>query len=827
MTPPFPNKSALSEAAAYQEPLAPSRLYTFADLSGQAFKTTSEVTPAKGMAVQNRARDAISLAARMQSPGFNLFVTGPPGGGMREAVKAALRDAAYARPSPPDWVYVYNFADPSRPAVIDLPSGRAMEFRDAMRDLIAELKIALPAAFEQEDYQTRRTAIDEAVHQRQVEAFSELGDKAGKQNVVVVRTPLGFALAPSRNGQVIAPDEFNSLPEAQRRQVQEEIHLLEKDLEHILRQMPLWEKERRNQLRQLDRETTKLAVGQSLEEIQRQFSDIPKVREHLSRAQDDLIENSRMFIANGMNEQRTAEDHSVGGLFDRYEVNVVVGRSPSEKGCPVIEEMHPTLVNLIGRVEYAARQGVLHTSFRLIKGGSLHHANGGYLILDARALLSEPFSWSALKRALRQQEITIEDVSHFMGLTGTISLEPDRIPLDLKIVLVGERLLYYLLAEFDPEFHEHFKILADFDDDIDRFEKNEAMFAQLVATMVQESGLKAVTRDGVERIIEHAARLSDAANKLTLVGDNVRDILIEADFWATTAEHEALTRDDVQRALDERDRRAARLRERAQESILHDVMLVDTEGTSIGQVNGLSVIELGRFRFGRPTRITARVRPGTGRVVDIEREVALGGPLHSKGVLILSGFLSGRYALDTPMSLFASLVFEQSYGGVEGDSASSAELYALLSALSEIPLRQDLAVTGSVNQHGQVQAIGGVNEKVEGFFDICRARGFTGSQGVIIPRSNVQHLMLRSDVVQACADAKFALYAVTSIDQGLELLTGITAGVRDGSGMFSPSSVNRAVEERLQSFAAIRRQFSGTGETAPNSTPWVPSRTDA
>ena len=394
------------------------------------------------------------------------------------------------------------------------------------------------------------------------------------------------------------------------------------------------------------------------------------------------------------------------------------------------------------------------------------------LLLDVRHLLMEPFSWSALKRALRQREIRIEDVGRFLGLTSTVSLEPDPIPLDVKIVLFGDRLLYYLLAAYDPDVSEHFKVLADFEDDVDRSPANEAIHARLVASMVRRNGLKEIDRDGVGLVLEHAARVADHSGKLTLLVDQIKDLLIEADYWAGEAKHSVTTRVDVQRALDEKVHRSSRLRDRARETILQDVALIDTTGTRVGQVNGLSVLELGGFRFGRPTRITCRVRPGSGKVVDIEREVELGGPIHSKGVLILSGLLAGRYALDTPMSLFASLVFEQSYGGVEGDSASSAELYALLSALSELPLRQDLAVTGSVNQHGEVQAIGGVNEKIEGFFDICAARGLTGNQGVLIPKANVQHLMLRRDVVEACKAGTFAIFAVGTIDEGIALLSG-------------------------------------------------------
>jgi len=421
--------------------------------------------------------------------------------------------------------------------------------------------------------------------------------------------------------------------------------------------------------------------------------------------------------------------------------------------------------------------------------------------------LMEPFSWQALKRALRQREIRIEDVGRFVGLTNTASLEPDPIPLDVKIVLFGDRLLYYLLAAFDPDVSEHFKVLADFEDDVDRSRANEAIHARLIASLVRRNRLKEIDRDGVSLILEHAARIADHAGKLTLLIDQIKDVLTEADYWAAEAKNSVTTRADVQRALDERVNRSSRLRDRARESILQDVALINTAGARVGQVNGLSVLELGGYRFGRPTRITCRVRPGSGKVVDIEREVELGGPIHSKGVLILSGLLAGRYALDTPMSLFASLVFEQSYGGVEGDSASSAELYALISALSELPIRQDLAVTGSVNQHGEVQAIGGVNEKIEGFFDICAARGATGNQGVLIPKANAQHLMLRQDVVDACKAETFAIFAVGTIDEGIELLSGNPAGERGEDGQYPAGSVNRMVEDRLHSFARVRQSF--------------------
>ncbi len=499
----------------------------------------------------------------------------------------------------------------------------------------------------------------------------------------------------------------------------------------------------------------------------------------------------------------------LAGPFDRYEVNVLVTQADHTASAPLIEELHPTLANLVGRIEYLQIQGALVTNFRLIKAGALHRANGGTLLLDARSLLTEPFSWMALKRALLRQEITIEDVARFIGLTTTVSLEPDPIPLTVKVVLFGDRILYYMLSALDPDVAQHFKVLADFDDDVSRSPASEGMLARLIGTIAVQEKLRPLDRGGVCRAVEHAARQADDANKLTLLVEKLHDLLAEASHVAGRNGRDVVTHADVDRAIAQQIRRTSRLRERSQEMILRDIALIETSGARVGQVNGLSVLSLGEYSFGRPSRITSRVRPGGGKIVDIEREVELGGPLHSKGVLILSGYLAGRYALDAPMSVYASLVFEQSYGGVEGDSASSAELYVLLSALAEVPLRQDLAVTGSVNQHGVVQAIGGVNEKIEGFFDVCAARGLTGTQGVLIPEANVQHLMLRADVIDACAAASFAIYPVQTIDQGIALLTGQPAGERGGDGSYAAGSVNRLVEERLKQFAKARKEAGG------------------
>lgn len=788
-------------------PLRPDQLYRPTDLSTLKFSTTAELQPIDGLVGQARAREAIRFGTQIGKAGFNLFVIGPNGARMQDAVKAVLAEEARGKPSPSDWVYVNNFTDAERPIAIELPAGQARKFHDAMHKLIDDLKGALPAVFQSEGYQTRRGAIDESFQKKQAEAFSALHDKAAEANIVLLRTPVGFALAPAKDDKVVPPDEFRTWPEEKRREVQSIIEGLEKDLEHIIHQIPQWERQRRDEVRQLNRDTAKYAVDQLIEDTKTLFSNIPRVVKHIETVRTDLVENVSMFVVKGEDDEIETSDFRPGSAFDRYEVNVLVTQD-ADKSAPIVEELHPALANLIGRIEYIPLRGALVTNFRLIKAGAIHRANGGYLLLDARSVLLEPFSWAALKRMLRRGEIAIEDIGRFLGLTSTVSLEPDPIPLKLKVILFGDRLLYFLLAALDPELAEHFKVLADFENDLARTPENEAVLARLLAALVRRDELSPLDRDAVALVLEHAARSADHASKLSLIVEQLREILIEADFCARDGKRSVISRADVESALMARIRRAARLRDRTQEAILEKVALIDTVGARIGQINGLSVTELGGFSFGRPTRITCQVRPGSGKVVDIEREVELGGPLHSKGVLILSGFLAGRYALDTPMSLFASLVFEQSYGGVEGDSASSAELYGLLSALADVPLRQDLAVTGSVNQHGEIQAISGVNEKIEGFFDICEKRGLTGAQGVLIPQANVQHLMLRKDVTEACAARRFAVYPIATIDEGIALLTGLVAGGRDIDGTYSTGSVNRLVEDRLRAFASIRRNFS-------------------
>ena len=784
------------------------RLYSAARLEGLDFATTAELAPLPGLADQPRAREAIGLGADIAQRGFNIFAIGASGARMQSSVKAVLEDTALTRPPPSDWVYVNNFTAPHRPIALALPGGRAPESQRAVHDLIEDLRGALPAMFESEDYQKRRGAIEQVARSKSEQAFNTLGEKASARNVAILRTPMGFGMAPMRDGKVVPPQEFNAWPEAEQRTTREAIEELEKELEETLRALPRQEKEQRDALRALDRETAEFVVAQPFEQVKAAFADLPEMVRHVEAMRADLLENVQAFIAPEAAER---------GLYERYEVNVLVSQGDHGGHAPVIEELHPTLANLVGRIEYLQIQGALVTNFRLIKPGALHRANGGVLLLDVRSLLSEPFSWPALKRALVRREVTVEDIGRFSGMNTTVSLEPDPIPLDVKVVLFGDRTLYYTMASLDPEVGQHFKVIADFDDDVARTPASEAMLARVIGSIAAQEKLRPLDRGGVARTIEHAARLADDSKRLTLLVERLHDLIAEASHVAGRNGRDVVSRTDVDQAIAQQIARVSRIRERSQEMVLRDIALIETTGSRVGQVNGLAVLSLGDYAFGRPSRITCSVRPGGGRILDIEREVALGGPLHTKGVLILTGFLAGRYALDVPISIYASLVFEQSYGGVEGDSASCAELYTLLSAITGLPLRQDLAVTGSVNQHGMVQAIGGVNEKIEGFFDLCSARGLTGRQGVLIPASNVQHLMLRGDVVDACATGRFAVWPVETVDQGIALLTGLPAGERGADEAYPAGSVNRLVEDRLRSFARARKEAGG-GRSEPDVT---------
>ncbi|NNG03476.1 MAG: AAA family ATPase [Inquilinus sp.] len=790
-------------------PLTLDRLRPACDPSALAFETTDELADLDEIVGQDRALSALAFGIGIRHDSFNLYALGSPGLGKHTLVRALLDKHAGSRPVPPDSCYLHNFADASRPCALHLPAGRGAALRGAMDQLVDELAAALPAAFDSEDFRTRKEAIEEEAKRKQEEALTALAREATKHDVVVVRTPVGVALAPARNGHALSPDEFEKLSEEETLRLKSGIDLLQGKLQDIIKRMPQWEREARIAVRTLIREVTTLAVRHLIDDLRTAFADLPPVIDYLRQVEDDVIERAAEFIRAGAHDGPTppAGDGGDESPFQRYKVNLLVDNS-GLAGAPVVYEDHPTLGNLLGRVEHVSRFGTLVTDFTLIKPGALHRANGGYLMLDARRLLMQPFAYEGLKRILRSRELRIESIGQMLSMISTVSLEPEPIPLDIKIVLIGDRLLYYLLSALDPDFGELFKVPADFAEDIPRTDSSLQSYARLIATMARRSEVRPLDRAAVARVVDHASRLAEDSEKLSIHRRALSDLLREADFWAGQEGTARIGAGHVQQALDAQIYRADRVRERVYEQIRRGTVMIDLTGEAVGQVNGLAVAQLGGFAFARPSRITARSRLGRGKVVDIEREVELGGPIHSKGVLILQGFLTARFAPDTPLTLSASLVFEQSYGGVEGDSASCAELYALLSSLAEIPIRQNLAVTGSVDQLGRVQAIGGVNEKVEGFFDVCHQAGLTGTQGVLIPAANVPHLMLRQDVVDAVGEGRFRVYAVETVDQGLELLTGRPAGERGADGQFPEETVNRLVEDRLLAFARAAKAFA-------------------
>jgi lon-related putative ATP-dependent protease len=808
-------------AADNHAPLAVEELRRTVDPMKLEFETTADLEPISGLIGQDRALRAIEFGASMEPHDFNVFVLGPPASGKSTAVKSYL-ERKKAEPVPLyDWVYVNNFEDYNRPKAIRLPCGRAQAFSKAMVAAIDELRLTVPSTFESDDYQSQRRQIDEGYRAGQEEAFEALNKKAQEQNIAILRTPGGLVMAPMHDGKVVKPEVFNGLPEEMRKAVEQKIEALQKELAAILETVPKSDKERREKLAELNAEFAKIAVTEALGPIRGDFGDLDRVMRLIDAVEADLIRNIGLFLLDDSEQQQIVKqpvDVSRDPRFRRYMINIMVAAEKPADVCerPIVEELNPTYGNLIGRIEHIAQMGALVTDFLLLKPGSLHRANGGFLLVDARKLLMSPFAWEALKRAIKAREIKIEQPLETAGFMSTQTIDPETIPLNVKVILFGDRQLYYLLSEADPDFGRLFKVQADFDDTIPRNGENDVAYARLIASIVHEHDLKHVERDAIARLIEQGARIADDRERLSIEIGRIADIVREADYWAGQQGHSRITRKDVERAIDEQIQRADRLRDRSQEIIERDIVMIDTQGANIGQINGLSVLQLGSFAFGKPTRITARVRMGRGRVTDIEREVKLGGPLHSKGVMILWGFLAGRFAQDVPLALAASLVFEQSYGGVDGDSASSTELYALLSALSEVPIKQGFAVTGSVNQWGEVQAIGGVNEKIEGFFDVCSARGLTGEQGVLIPHSNVQHLMLRSDVVEAVKDGKFAIHAVSHIDEGIEILTGVKAGATGSDGKYPEGTINRLVEDRLQAFAETAKAFGNkkNGENA-------------
>lgn len=779
------------------KPLDPSHLFTPCDLSVFDFDSTASLDPASETFGQTRAVDALRFGVGIEDSGYNLFVLGTPGTNRHGIIRRLIEEHAKSRQTASDWVYVNNFADESRPAALRLPAGLGARLRHDMQAFTGELGAALTAGFESEDFRGRVERIQEEFRERDEGALQVLGAEAAERGIAFMRTPRGFVFLPSKGKETMDQAEYAGLPEEQRKRIDEAIEALREQLRKILHDQPRNRREMQARLREVGRETMTLAVSHLIEELKDRYAEQAELRQFLDAVLEDVVSTG-----DALREQATGSNGEEAGIpAVRYQVNLLVGNEAASPA-PVLFESNPTYPNLVGRVDHVTQMGMMVTNFTMIRSGTLHRANGGYLLLDVEKLLIQPFAWDGLKRALKSGEICMESLAQAYGWSSALPLEPEPTPLSLKVILFGQRRHYYLLKALDPEFDELFKVAVDFEDELERTPDNQRLFARMVASVVREKRLLPFSRDAVGRLVEFSAREAGDAERLSLRTRDTVDLVSEATHCARTRGADLVCRHDVNAAIEARIRRADRLRATMQDAVLTETIQIDTKAAVCGQVNGLAVVDLGDFRFARPVRISATARPGNGDVIDIERKADLGGAIHSKGVMILSAYLASRYAQDMPACLSASLVFEQSYGPVEGDSASLAEFCALLSALAGVPIRQTLAVTGSVNQHGGVQAIGGANEKIEGFFDLCLARGLTGDQGVIVPRSNVRHLMLREDLVEAVSNGQFHVYAVGHVDEAMTLLTGMPMLPRPGS-----RGLDQLISARLVHYARVRKDF--------------------
>jgi lon-related putative ATP-dependent protease len=779
------------------------------------FGTTAEVEPLEGTIGQPRALDALVFGLEIGTFGYNLFAAGAPGSGRESTVCHYLERFAGDRPSPDDWVYVHNFADADRPRAIRLPAGRGREFSRDMDEFIAAAREDIPRTFESEEYERRRREALAEFEPKREHVMAELQRFARERGYALEQTPAGIASLPLADDRPLTPEELERLSAEEREDLDRRGEEVKERAGKGLRELRRLEKEGAERTRELDREIALFAVGPLLEDLREKYAEVPEIVVYLDQVQNDLPDHIPDF-------RPEQEEHGQGGLplgrlqgleredhLARYRVNFFVDNA-NVGGAPVVIERNPTYYNLIGRINYRAALGAMTTDFHQIKAGALQRANGGFLVLQVVDVLLNPFAWQALKRSLIDREVRIENLAEQFSPIPTATLRPEPVPLDVKVVLIGQPFLYHLLHLLDEDFRELFKVKVDFAPEMEWSEDHVANYAAFVSRCVRSAGLKHFDAAAVARVVEHGARLREHQGKLSTRLLEISDVVSEASFWANRAGHELVLAEDVARAIAKKEYRSNQLEERIHELIVDGTVMIDVEGATAGQVNGLSVVELGDYRFGRPARVTARVSLGRGTVESIEREIELSGPIHSKGFLILSGYLAEKYAQEWPLALKATIAFEQSYDEVEGDSASSTELYALLSALSGLPLRQDIAVTGSVNQHGEVQAVGGVTRKVEGFFAVCHAKGLTGDQGVVVPAANVRHLMLADDVLEAVERGEFHVFAVRTIDEGIELLTGRPAGERGEDGSYPDGCVHALVERRLRTYAERLRAFAST-----------------
>ena len=783
------------------------------------FECTSQIQPLTETVGQDRALRAIEFGVGIKSHGYNVYALGPIGTGKTTFIKNYLKEKAKNLPTPDDWCYIYNFADAYRPNALKLPAGKGIEFQSDMDKLLGYLKTEIPRSLETEDFERERNEIFQKYQEIRNEDMTKLDEQTTQAGFALRTGTTGLMLIPAYQGQPLTPDQLSQLRPEQRRELEKKATEFQENIATTMRKIRDLEKDAKNRVSKLEQDTVVFAVGHSISDLKEKYANIPEAIEYLDSVQKDVVDNIDDFRRTQTGESEGTPD-ALGMMripmpqpsFNKYKVNLIVDNSKTE-GAPVVLESNPTYPNLIGRIDRQVRFGALTTDFTMIKGGAIHHANGGFLIMPAESLLRSMLSWETLKRVIENREIKISEIAQELSFFSTISVEPEPIPLDVKIILIGNPNIYYLLHELDNDFQKLFKVMADFDVQMERDAENTLKYAKFICARCVEEKLLHFHKSAVAKIVEYGSELASDQNKLVTKFIDVADIIREASYWAMQSNKERVFAEDVKKAIDEKIYRSNRIEKRIQELIDDGTIMVDVEGSVIGQVNGLAVMQLGDRMFGKPSRITVRTFLGNDGVINIEREAKLSGKIHDKGVLILSGYLCGKYAQDKPISLSASICFEQSYEGVEGDSASSTELYAILSSISGIPVKQSIAITGSVNQRGEIQPIGGASQKIEGFFDVCKDLGLTGKQGVIIPHQNVKNLMLREDIVDVVREGKFHIYPVSTIDQGIEILTGIEAGELREDGTYPEGTINYLVDKHLRNMADKLKQYGSVDKS--------------
>ncbi len=767
------------------------------------FKTTETLKNFSGIYGQQRAVDAMEFGIGMRRSDYNMFVMGHAQSGRFSFVMDTLKTEAKREKNPSDWCYVNNLTDHRYPQSFEFAPGKAQMFQQDINQLLEAIVSELPSAFENPGYQRQKSKIDRDFNRPYDLALEQVESQARGKAIALYRDAGSVGFTPVIDGQVMDEAAFSQLSEDDRNRINSDISQLEDYLNESLTSLPLWRREMNEKLKKLEHDTARQAIAPLLQPYREKYASLSKLTSYLTQLETSLIKTAVELVGDDKLGELKSEAGRVNVLEQNFGVNLVVSHHKT-KGAPVVFESHPSYENLFGRIEYTSEMGALVTNYQLVRGGSLHQANGGYLILEAEKLFEHPMVWSALKRALKSKELRIE--SPFTELAGisTITLSPEPIPLKIKVVIIGGRDLYYLLQQMDSDFSKLFRVVVDFDEEVPRTDASIRNYARLMKTLAMREGCAHLTRRAVARLIEHSSRMAEDQDLLSAQIGEMMDLICEADYKRQRSGEELIQDVHIEKALQAKEQRTNRLSTRMQEEIINKVILINTDGEAVGQSNGLTVLQMGDVRFGTPARITATVHPGDRGIVDIEKEVTLGQPIHSKGVLILSGYLGHKYAQDFQLSLSASIALEQSYGHVDGDSASLAEICTLISALTHTPIKQGFALTGSINQYGEVQAIGGANEKIEGFFDVCVAKGLTGEQGVIIPQANLRHLMLKKEVVAAVSEGMFNIYTVASVDQALELLTGRKAGIRKPDGSFTQRSLNHQVVKRLRELAKAK-----------------------